>query len=167
MPLIFWDASGLFKRYYEEAGSATVDAIFDVVSPRQMLATIWGYAECYAILHRKRNDRRLTVLTFTQAATRMQEEILTAGDFGLLSVEDAAVLAGLALITRYNLNSNDAAILATYLQYARSLPPDSPECILVAADQRLLRAAQAEGLATLNPELLAEADLPAFLTAHS
>jgi hypothetical protein len=35
--------------------------------------------------------------------------------------------------------------------------------VLVAADYRLLRAAGAEGRATLNPETLPAADVPAFL----
>jgi len=63
------------------------------------------------------------------------------------------------------LNSNAAAILATFLRYIRSLPVGGPPCVLVAADGRLLRAAQAEGLAGLNPELVAEADMPALLAA--
>ena len=39
-----------------------------------------------------------------------------------------------------------------------------PSCVLVSADQRLLRAAQAEGVQTLNPEQLSAADLPAMLS---
>ncbi len=166
-PLLFWDASGLLKRYFKESGSLTVNAIFNAVSPKSILATMWGYAECYAILNRKRNAHHLTARTFTQAATRLQGEVLASGDFGLLSIEDDQILAGLTLITKYNLNSNDAAILATYLQYARSLPSGSPPCVLVAADGRLLRAAQAEGLTGLNPELVADADAPAFLASFS
>jgi hypothetical protein len=37
--------------------------------------------------------------------------------------------------------------------------------LLVAADARLLRAAAAEGLATLNPGTVAAADVPAVLAA--
>jgi hypothetical protein len=36
---------------------------------------------------------------------------------------------------------------------------------MIAADRRLLRAAEAEGFRTLNPELLAAADVPGFLGA--
>jgi hypothetical protein len=35
--------------------------------------------------------------------------------------------------------------------------------VLVAADQRLVRAAAAEGLATLNPETIPAVDVPALL----
>lgn len=131
MPIILWDASSLVKRYYPESGSSTVDAIFGLVPPSQMQATVWGYAETFAILHRKRNNGILSGSAFNRAATKLQNEVLTARDFGLLSIEDDRVLAGLAYVTRHNLNSNEAAILATYLRYKRSLPPECiPNCCL-------------------------------------
>jgi hypothetical protein len=37
--------------------------------------------------------------------------------------------------------------------------------VLVASDQRLLRAAKAEGLEVLNPESVQAVDVPAFLAA--
>jgi hypothetical protein len=52
-----------------------------------------------------------------------------------------------------------------YLRFARAQSPAAPACLLVTADQRLLRAAAAEGLQTLDPEQLPAADVPAFLAA--
>jgi hypothetical protein len=37
--------------------------------------------------------------------------------------------------------------------------------LLVAADERLVRTAQAEGLQAVNPETLSAADVPAFLAS--
>jgi len=152
MPIIFWDASGLVKRYYSEAGSETVDAIFQAASHSDMQVTLWGYAESFAILHRKRNAGSLASADFTQAATKLQDEVLVSGRFGLLTIKDDRVLSGLSFVVRHNLKSNDAAILATYLRFQQSLPLGSPPCFLVASDQRPLRATEAEGLETLNPE---------------
>ena len=56
------------------------------------------------------------------------------------------------------------AILTVLLEYAPTLPSGDGIC-LVASDQRLLRAASAEGMITLNPENLAAADVPAFLAS--
>jgi len=50
------------------------------------------------------------------------------------------------------------------LGFARAQPVTTT-CILVAADQRLLRASQAEGLMAVNPELMAPADVSVFLAA--
>jgi hypothetical protein len=64
---------------------------------------------------------------------------------------------------QHNVNASDAAILALFLRYRRALPPGAPGCALVAADQRLVQAAQAEGLTTLNPEVVIPADVPTLL----
>ncbi len=49
MPLLFWDASALAKRYTEEVGSDAVDAIFAAVPASSMVTTVWGYAETFFI----------------------------------------------------------------------------------------------------------------------
>ena len=163
MPIILWDASGLVKRYGREAGSDTVDAIFASPAVEQMSVTLWGYAECVAILHRKRNGKLISAASYTSSVTSLQQEVLVSSQFKVLTIEDDRILAGLPLLVRHNLNSNDAAILAAYLRFQQSLPPGSPPCLLVAADRRLLRAAEAEGLKTLNPETIGLHDITARL----
>jgi hypothetical protein len=66
---------------------------------------------------------------------------------------------------QHNLNASDAIVLLAYLRYARAQSPAAPPCLLVAADQRMLRAAAAEGLPTFDPEQLPAADVPAFLAS--
>jgi hypothetical protein len=68
------------------------------------------------------------------------------------------------MMQRHNLNATDAAILTMLLDLVPSLPPGDA-LVLVAADTRLLRGAAAEGLATLNPESVDAADVPALLAA--
>ena len=74
------------------------------------------------------------------------------------------ILDGIALVERHNLNSTDGAILQAFVGHA-AVPPPLEVNLLVAADQRLLRAAKAEGLEVLNPETVQAADIPAFLAA--
>jgi hypothetical protein len=74
------------------------------------------------------------------------------------------VFASPVMMQRHNLNATDAAILTMLLQVQPNLPPGDA-LVLVAADSRLLRASAAEGLATLNPETVAAADVPALLGA--
>ncbi len=62
-----------------------------------------------------------------------------------------------------SLDTTDAALLATYLRYAQAQPAGAGTSVLIAADQRLLRAAAAEGLIILDPEAIAAADVPALL----
>jgi predicted nucleic acid-binding protein len=165
VPIAFWDASALAKRYVPEVGSDVVKALFSAVPQPQMVGTVVGYAETFSILLRHHNRGTISRATFLTAKSLLRAEVVNAPDFTLLTVDDAAVSAGVPLIEKHNLNAHDAAILALVMRYLRILPPPTVSCVLIAADQRFLGAAQAEGLKTLNPELVAVADVPAFLAA--
>jgi predicted nucleic acid-binding protein len=162
---LLWDASALAKRYYRETGAATVDALFSVVPASQMVTTFWGFVETYASLWRKRNNRAISQSLFQSTATLLRDEVQRNPDWSLLTIDDATVLSGLPLVRQHNLNATDAVILSTYLRYVRSLPSGALTSVLVAADSRLVRAANVEGLATLNPEAVAAADIPSFLAS--
>lgn len=165
MPQLLWDASSLVKRYFGEVGSGTVNALFAVSPVLPMATTFMGYAETCAILRRKRNQGAITASAFSSARRLLDTEVFYGVSFDLLSIEDAAILSGIALADAHNINSTDAAILATYLDYTRSLLPTDPRCVLVASDLRLLRAATAEGLKTFNPETILPTDVPGFIAS--
>jgi len=163
MRLFFWDASALSKRYTEETGVEVVDALFDTVPIEEMTSTPLGYAETYSIILRRYNGGALSLQTFTDGITTLQAEFLDNSDFTFYNISDAVIFRSIATMKRHNLNATDAAILTLVLELAGA--SDAPTCIVVASDKRLVRAAEAEGLATLNPETLALADVPAFLTS--
>ena len=163
MPWLFWDASALVKRYTAELGRDTVNALFHAVPPLTMATTPWGYLETYAILVRRLNGGIIDLPSFTAAVTALQTEVVHSGDFGLLPIGERAVFASVATVRVHNLTATDAAILTALLGHVRALPAGGSACVLVASDRRLLRAAHAEGLATLNPEAVPAADVPAFL----
>jgi predicted nucleic acid-binding protein len=165
LPLLFWDASALAKRYVAELGSDTVDALFASVPAPQMTGTVLGYAETYSTLIRRHNRGSIGRPTFTMAKTALRNEVIDSPDFVLLTIDDAAILAGVALMEQHNLNATDAAILALVLRYIGALPPGAPACLLITADHRLLSAAQAEGLTTLDPEVVAAIDVSALLAS--
>lgn len=163
MPILLWDASALAKRYAPEVGSSTVDALFAAAPAPQMVTTVLGYAETYSVLLRKHHRGSIQLHAFSVAKASLRDEIINSPTFVLLTVDDAAIFAGIALMEQHNVNATDAAVLALFLRYRHALPPGAPGCALVAADQRLLLAAHAEGLTTLNPEIVIPADVPALL----
>lgn len=163
MALVFWDASGLIKRYLAEQGSPTVNALFHHSPALDMASTPWGYAETYSLLLRRLNGGILDLPTWTAQVTSLQTEVVNNPDFVLLPIDSADVFASTGLMRAHNLNATDAALLTTLLRYARA--PGAPPCLLVAADRRLLRAARAEGLATLDPEQTAPDAVPGLLAA--
>jgi hypothetical protein len=122
-----------------------------------------GIAEVVSILVRKRNDKRLSAKVFTQAMTEFSAEVIHAADLRQLAADNALVLAALPLIQTHSINATDAVILRSALGLAASLRGAGDDLVLVAADHRLLKAAQAEGLLTFNPEAQTQPDLDALL----
>ena len=68
------------------------------------------------------------------------------------------------LIETYSLNSVDAMVLRSALDTATELRSTDDRLVLVASDQRLLRAAHAEGLQIFNPELDSQQILTDWIT---
>ena len=164
MPLLFWDASALAKRYYAEAGTETVNGIFEFDTALPRIVTFMGYAETAAILRRKFNGGLLTETEFQKARLILQAEVLLNPGFDLLTITDQDILDGMAITDRHNLNTADAAMLAAYLNRGRADDTGLAACLLVASDKRLIRAADAEGLRSLNPEAIFPTDLPQYLS---
>ncbi|MBI1930633.1 hypothetical protein HYR99_41105 [Candidatus Poribacteria bacterium] len=66
-------------------------------------------------------------------------------------------------IEKYSLNATDAFILCSVLEAAAALRLGGNNLVLISSDQRLLQAAQAEGLVTFNPETDSQAQLDTLL----
>ncbi len=160
---LLWDASALAKRYAPETGSETADALFDATTRPRRVSTMIGCAETYSLLLRKLHSQRIDETAWSTAANALETDIFAADGFDLLPIDDAALLAAFPLMRRHALNATDAAILYVFLRFARSQAQPASTCVLVAADQRLLRAAEAEGLRVFNPEHAAPADVNPFL----
>lgn len=75
MPHLFWDASGLTKRYALEAGTDTANALFDITPALPMLTTYLGYSETCASLRRKKNRGDMTERSFTAARRVLRQEV--------------------------------------------------------------------------------------------
>jgi predicted nucleic acid-binding protein len=158
---LLWDASALVKRFVPEQGSSTVDALITLATVKHV-TTLLAYVEAAAILRRKLNQGTLVNSEFRSARAALRREVLASAAFQRMSADDETILAAITYVDRHNVNSSDGVLLAAFLRYARgTLSP----CVLIASDRRLLRAAAAEGLETLNPEAIPPADVPAFLAA--
>jgi len=161
MPILLWDASALAKRYVQEVGSDIVEELFARVPFSQIAVTIWGYSETFSILLRRRNGGVISQSVFTEAVSALDEEFVVHQETVLLAIDNSAVFDGIDLMLKHNINSADASILAVFLRYvSKSVLP----CIMIAADQRLLRAGEAEGLAVINPETASLADISSMLS---
>jgi uncharacterized protein len=159
----FLDASALAKRYVPENGSAQTSAIIDTVPRRRLYLLIIGAGEIVSILVRKRNAGVFSDAYFRQALANFESEIVRPADITKVSVTSRLVTASLPLIVAHSINSADALILKSALAIARRLRAAGDDLVLVASDQRLLRAAETEGLVTFNPEIESQAAALALL----
>lgn len=163
MKLFLLDASALAKRYYPETATDLVHYLFAQVSRDRLSCLMIGAAEVVAVLVRKRNGGLLSPSLFTSAMGQLRAEVLSAADVAKFPAENALVSAAIPLVERYAINSSDAIALQTALTLALQLRPAGNDVVLLAADQRLLKAAQVEGLLTFNPETQSQADLDLLL----
>jgi len=163
MILAYLDASALAKRYVPETGSPAVEHLFRRVPTSQLAVLSVGLAEVMSILVRKRNLGRLTAALFRQAVSDASAEVGTASPVRLVTVDGALAQRAFHLIDQYSINSTDAILLRSALDLAAPLRARGDDLLLVASDRRLLKASQAEGLATFDPEAQSPADLDAFL----
>lgn len=140
-----------------------MDHLFDSVTPERLFVFTLGIAEVVSILVRKRNDRRISLTAFAQAMVNFNTEVIHAADLQKVAADNALVLAALPLIQTYSINATDAVILRSAVGLATHLRAGGDDLVLVAADDRLLKAARAEGLLTFDPEAQTQPDLDALL----
>jgi len=148
----YMDASALAKRYFPERGSAHVDIILDTVPPDRICVLNVSVGEVVSILVRKRNAGTISAANFAQALINFEAEIVHSAAIAKLPIGTRLAVASLSLIVRHSINSTDAVTLKSALILAAKRRGAGDDVVLVASDQRLLRAAGAEGLITFDPE---------------
>lgn len=147
----YFDSSALVKRYLAETGSAWVQARGN--NPAQVIVTAdLARVEIAAAFARKLREGSITQSEYQQARDRLTSD--TAMRYQIVPVSFERVDEAIELTARQRLRGYDAVHLACALYINRALLAHNlAPLILIAADDVLLRAAQAEGLRTENPNL--------------
>lgn len=161
----YMDASALAKRYVPEKGTAQVDTIFDTVPANKIYVLSIGPGEVLSILVRKRNGGLISAAEFLRGTASFEAELVRTRDITKVSVTRPLVTGSLSLILAHSINSTDALVLKSALALAKKLRKAGDNLVLVASDQRLLRAAQGEGMATFDPESQDNATLTALIAS--
>ena len=138
----YFDTSALIKRFVEEPGSNAVSALIDA---QPMVATsIVAYAEVHAGLARKLRERAMTTRVHRQTARAFDADWRA---FLRVTVTDPLLTLTRDLVRRHPLRGFDAIHLAAAVRLQSEL---AETVRFVAADARLLAAADAEGLNMLD-----------------
>lgn len=142
--MTYLDTSALIKRFIGEAGSDVMRRLFAAGGP--VATAKIAYAEVYAALTRRRREGDLARAGYVDACAQFERDW---PGYVRVELHDEILVSARKLITRHPLRGYDAIHLASALSLRDSLGEDPT---FVAADERLLTAARAERLKTLNPE---------------
>jgi len=145
----YLDTSAMLKRYVNETGSAWLQGLLvptqTVVTTTQLLI-----AEVVSALNRRVREGTVTTLDYARLAGRFRDDCRTR--YQLVAVNNAILRIACDMLERYPLRAYDAVHLATALSANRRLASaGATGLVFLCADDRLLRAAAAEGLAADNP----------------
>ena len=138
------DTSALIKRFVAERGSPLIQTI---VTRRGPVATAKiAYAEVYGGLARRRREGRLPPRRYGRVCRQFE---LDWSAYVRVDLRDEILGLARDLLQRHPLRGFDAIHLASALSLKSAL---GEEVTFAAADERLLRAAEAERLRLLNVE---------------
>lgn len=142
--MIYLDTSALIKLYVVERGSSAVIALVRREGAPGTASI--AYAEVYSGLVRRKREGSVTDAQYVRISGQFEQDWPTCIQVGLH--QDVLEL-GRDLLQRHPLRAFDAVHLASALKLRRQLEEN---ILFAAADNRLLRAAAAEGLPTVNAE---------------
>jgi predicted nucleic acid-binding protein len=138
----YFDTSALIKRFVEESGSKRVDA---VLAREPIVATSKvAYAEVHAGLARKLREKALTATAYRKTSRTFDTDWRA---YVRVELADPLLLIVRDLVRRHPLRGFDAIHLASAMRLQHQL---GEEIRMIASDDRLLTAAEEEGLRTLD-----------------
>ncbi len=141
----YLDTSALIKRFIAEKGSPLVQILVKRKGP---IATAKvAYAEVYAGLTRKLREGHLADAQYALACRQFEADWQA---YIRVELHDDTLFLARDLIRRHPLKGFDAIHLASAISLKNALGED---ITFAAADERLLRAAEAEDLKTLHVEI--------------
>jgi predicted nucleic acid-binding protein len=162
MTSYYFDANALVKYQLVEPGTTWVRQIVDAVDDQGLWVyslftaeiTIVEVAAALAIVHRTGHiSRTLRDRLFSEAVAQLNTRCR------LVSVTPSLLMAAAHLTLKHPLKGYDAIQLTAALELQRSAAAYGRAVIFSSGDQRLLKAAGAEGLKTANPYDYVDLDL--------
>lgn len=142
MPVYFFFTSALVKRYHVEAGSETVNGLFDVPDAVFAVASI-TIPEFVSAFTRKLNEGVITAEDFRVCLSEFSKDIITS--LWVIDLDRSHINKGVSLIIKHNLRTLDSLQLAVFLNLSSAKPA------IVTSDEALYNAALKEGTLAIKP----------------
>jgi len=144
------DTSALVNRYVDLPGSHWVRATLNQSPPPSLIVVHLAIVEITSALTRRQRDGSLTPAEYAQIKDAFRADCLV--EYRIVSAVDEIIDEANRLLEQYPLRAYDAVHLAAASIANRQLLVEglSPLTFL-SADERLIEAAAAEGIAVDNP----------------
>ena len=150
MAAYYADSSTLVKRHIPESGSAWFKALLAATAGHIFLTAQLSLVEVYSALNRRVREAAITPADYQRLTAKLLH--VWSVDYEIINLTPLIIDDARTLLERYPLRAYDAVQLASALQARRMLLTASAAApIFLAADNRLLVAARAEGFVTDNP----------------
>jgi predicted nucleic acid-binding protein len=150
MAHFYFDASAMVKHYTVETGSGWVESILDQAAGNRISTATVTRVEVASALARKEREGTITVGERDKQVGILLGDCSKAYTLSPLSHDTAS--RAVDLTQRHPLRAYDAVQLGTALIVNQALVDSGlPALTFVCADDRLLEAAEAEGLAVDDP----------------
>jgi len=149
MAVLFFDSSGLVKRYIAETGTAWVIELLRPSANDVFIVNITGIEVASAIARRLKIGS-ISQTTARKALNRFKRDF--AKRFIVVDLTPQIVEQGISLAEKYGLRGYDTTQLTAALAVKnRLLKSGITSLTFISADNELNQAAQAEGLTVDNP----------------
>ena len=150
MAVLFFDSSGLMKRYVVETGTGwVINQLRPSVSNDIFIANITGI-EVVSAITRRVKGRSISQLVANKALKRFKRDFDKR--FIVIGLTPTIIKEGILLAQKYGLRGYDTAQLTVGLSVRSRLVKSGVQSFtFISADKDLNSAAQAEGLAVDNP----------------
>ena len=144
------DSSVLVKRHVQEVGTRWFRQLADPPSTNVIISAELSIVEVYSALNRRRRELSISASDYTTIAAEFAAAV--KDEYEVVPLSPEVIDLARLLLERNILRAGDAIQLASTLIANDKLhAANFPSATFLTADDRLLAAAQAEGLATDDP----------------
>lgn len=145
----FIDSSGLVKRYMPETGTAWVRSLMAPGSDHTIFIAQITIVEVISAIARQYHNKEIDLVTLE--AFRRLAVHHTQRQYKVLTLNNEIITRALNLHEKHRLRAYDSVQLASALEVSKRASAIGETITFIAADTRLLDAAEIEGLTTDNP----------------
>ena len=130
---VFFDSSGLAKRYIRERGSDETEEILSVAG--EVGLSVIAPAEVVSALNRLRRQRSITPVQYDLAKSALFTDL---EDVSVIGVTNAVVAGAIGLLEEHSIRTLDAIHVASAIEWRADL--------FISSDKRQIAAAAGRGL---------------------